>query len=313
MDPRRYDLDENEPLEGRQTVTVKEQGSGRVLWTKTRELVDDEIVSTIFDSLHHPRWTISRPIRGWYLILQRAAMSDKPEPYIELTLRKTRRAGSHGLELEFRLNGRSRPQATPIDTSLPPKSPTVRVDMSPNPQAFLSSSAMSPSLSSASTASASTSATPLNDPSSSPTTHRKSRSSISSPAGVGLALPLPATSATYRLQPSFPAGFDAHAAGQSGLLGRLRNWVVEPPRRFCCLRVAEDGVQAAEGDEGEVVMAFEETPSGYFHPRLRGTLFLSPALIDASDYEPSFWTALACAYADVMEERDGWEAAKGGD
>ncbi|GAA6055827.1 hypothetical protein JCM3770_004779 [Rhodotorula araucariae] len=343
MDLRRYDLDENEPLEGRQMVTIREQGNGRVVWTKTRELVDDEIVSTIFDSLHHPRWTISRPIRGWYLTLQRVTPDEKCEPYIELTPRKIRRAGPRGLELDFRLNGR-RPQscATNGEASPPPRSPTVRVNMSSNSHALLASSAMSPSLSNASTASASTSATPLNNPSSSPTTHRRSRSSISSPAGA--ALSLPSASPTYRLQPSFPRGFNAHAAGQNSFFERLRHWVVEPPRRFCCVRLRENGTPAIDGDEGEVVMAFDETPTGcvelslggslslalsfvltcrcsfilidmcsYFRPRLRGTLFLTPALVDASGYEPSFYAALACAYADVMEEQDGWEAAKGGD
>ncbi|GAA5839269.1 hypothetical protein JCM9279_002647 [Rhodotorula babjevae] len=313
---RSYDFEENEPLDGQQAVTVKEHGTGRVLWTKTRELDDDEIVSTIFDSLHQPRWRVRRPSRGWYLILQRAASSaDVDEPYIELAPVKHRRDGPDALELEFRLDGQARSAASASTATARPRSPSVRVDMPAGPlDSAPGSTAMATSLSTASAASAASaasSATPLNDASTSPTAHRRSRSSMSSPTKtVG---PPPVSSATYRLRTSLPPDFHTGEASRSSLFGKLKNWVVEPPRRFCCVRVPAGGEaeEAAHGDE--VVMAFEELPSGFFHPRLRGILSLSPSLIDASGLEPSFWTALACAYADVMEERDGYEAAQGGD
>jgi len=66
--------------------------------------------------------------------------------------------------------------------------------------------------------------------------------------------------ATYRVKASFPPGFHTAEHSRSSLLGKLKNWVVEPPRRFCCVRVAAGG-GPEEGVE-EVVMAFEEVPSG---------------------------------------------------
>ncbi|KPV72083.1 uncharacterized protein RHOBADRAFT_47266 [Rhodotorula graminis WP1] len=303
---RCYDLEENEPLDGQQAVTVKEHGTGRVLWTKTRELDDDEIVSTVFDSLHQPRWRIRRPTRGWYLILQRASSSpDGDDPYIELAPVKTRRgAGSDALELEFRVHGQAGSAASASSAATRPRSPSVRLDMATDLHDAPASSAMAPSLSTASAASAASSATPLNNPSSSPTAHRRSRSSMSSP--VKAAGPSLAASATYRLRPSFPPGFHTSEQSRSSLFGKLKNWVVEPPRRFCCVRVAAGGGSEEDALAAEPVMAF-------FHPRLRGTLSLSPSLVDSSGLEPSFWAALACAYVDVIEERDGYEAAQGGD
>ncbi|GAA5900800.1 hypothetical protein JCM8208_004614 [Rhodotorula glutinis] len=309
---RSYEFEENEPLDGQQAITIKEHGTRRVLWTKTRELDVDEIVSTVFDSLHQPRWRSRRPTRGWYLILQRASLSpDVEEPYIELAPVKNRRDGSDALELEFRLHGHTRSAASGSTAATKPRSPSVLVDMATDLPNVPASSAMAPSLSTASAASAASSATPLNDPSSSPTAHRRSRSSMSSP--IKATGPTFAASATYCVRPSFPPGFHLGEPTRSSLLGKLKNWVVEPPRRFCCVRVAASDGSEDEARPDEVVMAFEEIPSGFFRPRLRGTVSLSPSLVDASGLEPSFWTALACAYADALEERDGYEAAQGGD
>ncbi|TNY24100.1 hypothetical protein DMC30DRAFT_215812 [Rhodotorula diobovata] len=287
---------------------------GRLLWTKTRELDDDEIVSTIFDSLHRPRWRIRRPTRGWYLILQR--IGAETEPYVDLAPVKNRRAGSsNALEFELRLHPSGRAHGGSPTSPARPRSPSFRVDMSADVQPAPASFAMTPSLSAASAASAASSATPLNDSSGSPTAHRRSRSSISSPTKGLTPFSLPGSTATYRLRPSLPNGFGAGEQGGRSFFGRLKSWVVEPPRRFCCVRMAAGGgpEKGFEGDGENVVMAFEEAPSSFLHPRLRGTLSLSPESIDASGFEPSFWVALACAYADVIEERDGYEAAQGGD
>ncbi|GAA6024867.1 hypothetical protein JCM10207_003161 [Rhodosporidiobolus poonsookiae] len=104
QDVSRYRLEQNKAHNGSQVVNIKDSTSGKTIWTKTRELEDDEIVSTVFDSLHHPRWRMSRPTQGWYLILQRSTLRGANEPYIELKAAK-KQAGAasdkDGLELVF--------------------------------------------------------------------------------------------------------------------------------------------------------------------------------------------------------------------
>ncbi|GAA6001623.1 uncharacterized protein JCM10292_004964 [Rhodotorula paludigena] len=315
---RHYQLLENEPLEGQQRITVKQERDGRAVWTKTRELEDDEIVST--DSMRTPRWTFHRPIRGWYLILQRASPDgSRSQSYIELNPRKRSPSSAAGapLELEFRVRTPPRAPPSPYAPSAHPAhagtdSPAVRVDMSPTVEPFLASSAMSPSLSAASAASQTSATEPLagarhGGPSSSPT-HRRSRSSF---AREGARTSWEET--TFTLRSGWPAAYERARLGHSGgsaVLNRLKGWIVEPPRRFCCVRQAES--RAGSGEE-EVVVAFEEGSSGFFNPRLSGTLSLAESQIDESGLEPSFWVALACAYIDALEEQDGWEAAKDGD
>ncbi|ORY76501.1 hypothetical protein BCR35DRAFT_305726 [Leucosporidium creatinivorum] len=84
--PRRsYRLETTEALEGGKIVRLLDE-KGRAVWEKTRDLTDEEIVDTIFDGTRHPRWTIHRPIRGWYLVLRSPSLppgsyiSFKPNP-----------------------------------------------------------------------------------------------------------------------------------------------------------------------------------------------------------------------------------------
>ncbi|GAA6062798.1 hypothetical protein JCM10212_006159, partial [Sporobolomyces blumeae] len=51
----------NDPLDGPEVITVKDKATGRVIWTKSRDLAEDEIVSTVYDSMHQIRFTIHRP------------------------------------------------------------------------------------------------------------------------------------------------------------------------------------------------------------------------------------------------------------
>ncbi|GAA5915329.1 hypothetical protein JCM6882_005193 [Rhodosporidiobolus microsporus] len=316
---RQYRFEENEALDGRQMVTVKDTTSGKSIWTKTRDLVDDEIVSTVFDSLHNPRWRVHRPTKGWYLILQRRP----DEPYIELkpaaklaSPSASSSSAASGLDLVFTV--RTPPSAL-VSPAVPPsaegrKSPSVRLDMSPPPP-DAASSAMSPSLSSVSAASSSTAVSSSSttalalDPEKTPTKRTFSPSTDAPSAEAW-------QSSTFRLQSSIPPSFTGGNA-EGGLLNRLKGLVSEPKKRWSVVweEAGEEGgkkVPAAAGAE-KVVLSFEEHSSGFFHPHLTGVLSLSPALIDASGLEPSFWVALCCAYADVLEEKDGWEAAKEGD
>ncbi|BGP19716.1 hypothetical protein JCM10213_005414 [Rhodosporidiobolus nylandii] len=283
-DVRRYRLEENEALDGQQVVTVKD-AAGKVIWTKTRELMDDEIVSTVFDSLHHPRWRISRPTQGWYLILQR--VSAKEEPFIEL------KPAKKGGDLELVFTAQTPALLQPERGETGRKSPTHRVDMSPTSEPLtLSSTSMS--------ASSSNSSAPLADADKTPT-----KRTFSSP---------PSQSSTFRLVPRISHTFSGEHPHTAGLLGKIKSIVAEPRKRWSVIWEDADGGKVEQvGAEERVVMAFSEQSSGFFKPHLSGQLTLTPSLVYASGLEPSFWIALCCAYADVVEEREGWEAAKGGD
>ncbi|GAA6018314.1 hypothetical protein JCM10207_000801 [Rhodosporidiobolus poonsookiae] len=309
QDVRRYRLEENEALDGRQVVSIKDSTSGKTIWTKTRELEDDEIVSTVFDSLHHPRWRISRPTQGWYLILQRSTSRGADEPYIELKAAK-KQAGAasdkDGLELVFTVATPPAQLAPPAanssdkETKAERRKSSVTVDMSPSAEPLFNP-LTSPSLSTT----ASSSAAPSPDPQKTPT---KSGFPATPTAGDPATWPR----STFRLVPYIPHTFPAEHPHAAGVLARIKSVVATPHKRWSVLWSAEGaGLEAAA--EREVVMAFEEHSSGFFRPTFTGTLSLSPVLVDVSGLEPSFWVALCCAYADVMEEREGWAAANEGD
>ncbi|GAA5985602.1 hypothetical protein JCM11641_004986 [Rhodosporidiobolus odoratus] len=293
---RKYHLQENQALDGQQVVTVYDS-AGKAVWTKTRALDEDEIVSTVFDSLHHPRWRISRPTTGWYLILQRVSTRD--EPFIEL--KPTRKNGGE-MELVFAVPTPLQPAPEAQNGR---KSPSVRLDMAPTQEQPPTSTQMTPtsSASSASTAASSASSAPLPvvDPQQTPTRRDfpPSQPSTSRPS-------------TFRLTSAVPHTFASEHPHTAGFLARIKGLVAEKKKRWCVVWDGE-GESGMAADEEKIMMAFEEGHSGFFTPHLTGTLSLSPHLIDASGLEPSFWVALCCAYADVVEEREGWEAAREGD
>ncbi|GAA5860886.1 hypothetical protein JCM8547_003879 [Rhodosporidiobolus lusitaniae] len=323
---RTYRLEENAASDGQQVVTLKDS-TGKVVWTKTRELADDEIVSTVFDSLHKPRWRIARPTQGWYLILQRVTARGADEPYIELKPAPKRAKGaasSGGVELVFSIQTppRASGDAAQEASTNGRTSPTVRVNMSPTSEPLmLSSTEMSLSASTSSTVSinSASSTTALSDPTvdsqKTPTAASFPLSSAPTPPAAASTTHDDWPASTFRLSSTIPHTFQSEHPHTAGLLGRIKSLVAEPKKRWSVVRESsgkgEKGVEGVEEDG--LVLAFEEQASGFFHPQLTGTLSLSPSLIDASGLEPSFWVALCCAYADVVEEREGWEAAKGGD
>ncbi|BGO95197.1 hypothetical protein NBRC10512_000980 [Rhodotorula toruloides] len=335
---RTYKLEENEALEGRQVVSVSDEASGRTIWTNTRELVGDVIVSTVFDSLHNPRWSVHRPTRGWYLRLRRVSLppssseSDKPPlPHpddarlIELRAvkrSKRTRPERSGIELDFRTDTLSFPSSASSSSSFDAQQTRdeTRLDMSPTVELSFPTARA-------------TSAT-----STSPTRHRKRPSSVSAspvdPHSSMSANPEPEdpverpvrqrVMSTFRVRPLARP----RAGGVSALFRRVKSLVWEDePRGFECVwwsSVArQDGAEkASEVEEGEgldeveeaerVVLRFVEQPTSFLHPRLSGSLSLSPSLIDASTLEPSFWVTLAFAVCECEEEREGWEAAREG-
>uniref|UniRef100_A0A0K3CMX7 Uncharacterized protein n=1 Tax=Rhodotorula toruloides TaxID=5286 RepID=A0A0K3CMX7_RHOTO len=300
---RTYKLEENEALEGRQVVSVSDEASGRTIWTKTRELVGDEIVSTVLNSLHNPRWTVHRPTRGWYLRLRRVPLpppsseSDKPPlprpddaRVVELrAVKRSRRTRPEqtGIELDFCTD--TLPFPAPTSSSSLDNRPTrseTRVDITVDPLSSIS-------------------ATPeLED-----SAERPNRQRVVS---------------TFRVRPLA----QPQAGGAAGLLRRVKNLVWEDePKGFECVwwsSVAmQDGAEkASEVEEGEglddaaeaerVGLRFVEQPTSFLHPRLSGSLSLTPSLVNTSTLEPSFWVALACAVCECEEEREAWEAAREG-
>ncbi|GAA6044085.1 hypothetical protein JCM8097_000201 [Rhodosporidiobolus ruineniae] len=343
QDTRNYNLQENTALDGRQVVTIKDQ-QGKVIWTKTRELEDEEIVSTVFDSLHHPRYRIARPTQGWYLILQRVTPRGADEPYIEI--KPARRSGADedkqaGGPLELMFEVRT-PVAGPpaLSGSGEGRQGSVSIDMSPTVEPLFHSRSASMSRSSSSATSASTAVSISIDEGKTPT-RRDFPSSPRLPASPKLASsPSSARSpsspnpknwhlSTFRITSSLPPSSPSSAASAASpsLFGRLKNLVVPPPKRWGVVwepvaAVGEDEEKRRAREElervggtggGRVVMSFEEGSSGFLSPTASGLLALTPSLIDASALEPSFWAALACAVLEVEGEREAWEAAKGGD
>ncbi|GAA5881578.1 hypothetical protein JCM16303_005494 [Sporobolomyces ruberrimus] len=61
MPTRSYRLETNDPLEGKEVFSIKDEKTARLIWSKTRTLTEDEIVSTVFDSHQSPRFTLHRP------------------------------------------------------------------------------------------------------------------------------------------------------------------------------------------------------------------------------------------------------------
>ncbi|GAA5903039.1 uncharacterized protein JCM6883_002673 [Sporobolomyces salmoneus] len=107
-------------LDGEEVVTIKDPSNGRLIWSKTRSLTEDEIVSTILDSLHSPRFTLHRPRQAvsrstskssppWprYLVLRSPNFPDNQYiPLIdsdEATSKKSKKEDEDSNTLEFKL------------------------------------------------------------------------------------------------------------------------------------------------------------------------------------------------------------------
>ncbi|GAA5869555.1 hypothetical protein JCM1840_004456 [Sporobolomyces johnsonii] len=382
---RTYRLETNDALDGREVVTVKDPASGRVVWTKTRALTEDEMVATVYDSLHHPRWTIHRPRRPntvtssssapWpaYLVLRSPAM--RPGAFIPIIAPRATKAkrkeaagdkdeggGSNARDhdaLKFGLRTSAVPQhaaaaragdkssASGRDDALagssegqPPTTPTTpRARQRARPLSTSVRVDMAPSLSASSSTSGGTSDQPLYASSEVPATQLRMRPSASQDS---TSTPPPErererewVQSTFRLESSLPDSFVAaststptrwgrgRASGFGALLlGRVRSWIFDEPRRWSC--VWEEEEAAAEEEEGRegieatgkrerVVMAFEEDSSGLVTAQTTGSLHLSPALVDAAGMEPSFFVAVGLAWMEVDAERRAWEAGRTGD
>ncbi|GAA5907452.1 hypothetical protein JCM5296_006912 [Sporobolomyces johnsonii] len=379
---RTYRLETNDALDGREVVTVKDPASGRVVWTKTRALTDDEMVATVYDSLHHPRWTIHRPRRPntvtssssapWpaYLVLRSPAMrpgafipiiapratkakrkaaGDKDEggggesnardhDALKFGLRTSAvphaaRAGGAGAEVGHKSSGDA--LAGSAEGQLdgqPPTTPTTpRAARRPRPRSTSVRVDMAPSLSASSSISG-TSDQPLYA-SEAPATQLRMRPSASQDSTSTLAHPPERerewVQSTFRLESSLPDSFVAasstptrwgRASGFGALVGRVRSWIFDEPRRWSCVweEEAEEEEGGREGTEAmgkreRVVMAFEEDSSGLVAAQTTGTLHLSPALVDAAGMEPSFFVAVGLAWMEVDAERRAWEAGRTGD
>ncbi|GAA6008429.1 hypothetical protein JCM11491_004473 [Sporobolomyces phaffii] len=64
MPTRSYRLETSDLTSGTEVVTIRDPPSARLIWSKTRSLTEDEIVSTVADSHQFPRFSLHRPRRG---------------------------------------------------------------------------------------------------------------------------------------------------------------------------------------------------------------------------------------------------------
>ncbi|GAA5978854.1 hypothetical protein JCM21900_001817, partial [Sporobolomyces salmonicolor] len=221
---------------------------------------------------------------------------------------------SGGDALAGAAEGQDGPPATPTTprARVRPLSTSVRVDMAP-------------SLSASSTASGASAASsqPLHEP------HLRMRPSASQDSTS----PSPSfgqdwVQSTFRLQSTVPASFAASTRtgrtnGFGALVQRVRSWILDEPKNWSCVWEEEgregapadtaEAIRTRPGPREEVLMAFEEDSSGLMPSRTTGTLHLSPALVDASGMEPSFFVAVGLAWMEVAAERRAWEAGRAGD
>ncbi|GAA5903028.1 uncharacterized protein JCM6883_002669 [Sporobolomyces salmoneus] len=353
MPMRSYRLETSDYLDGEEVVTIKDPSNGRLIWSKTRSLTDDEIVSTILDSHQSPRFTLHRPRQSvsrstskssppWprYLVVRSPNCPDSQYiplvDFEEAASRKSKREEEEANTLEFKLSiptaptkGRS-PRPQPLDlaavstTSLrdegeeDPLTPTQASHSSTHKKKSRPKSSsyrldMTPSLSNES-ASSTTSTVNSRDLLSEPTSPPRDLSSMPNLNQNQLA--------TFRLQPFLPPSLLEQRQRTNPanlgrrLLNRMRSLVVEEGK-WSCIWTNGGSSETVPPSQTEsmqrVLMYFEEDPPTLFPSPSKGTLTVSTDLVDESGYEPSFWIAVAMAWMELEEEREGWREGRGGD
>ncbi|KAM0751986.1 hypothetical protein T439DRAFT_324083 [Meredithblackwellia eburnea MCA 4105] len=285
---KKYQLSASEALEGGgQSVQVKDE-TGRVVWTRRRNLVEDEIVSTVFDSSQMPRWSIHRPTTGWYLVLRSPSLP--PGSFVSLKP-STKESPEHfTFHIRSVLNFPSdREEAA--RSSANSKRTSTRIDVPP-PALSVPDGVEDP-LSAGSQADLLASSTGSND-SSSPT---KADSSTSAPSELSPPLREPSKS-HFLLSPHLPA--HTHRQSSSPFsISRFTSLFADRGTTFSCTWLDERDAE---------VLRYEDAP-GLFSLATHGSLYLNVDLINMTGMEPSFWVAIACAYLEFLEEREAWEAA----
>ncbi|KAL8283964.1 hypothetical protein RQP46_005077 [Phenoliferia psychrophenolica] len=113
----------SDSLEGDQVVEIKDD-SGRVIWSKVKHLTEEEIVETVLDSARQPRWTIHRPIKGWYLVLRSPSLP--PTSFISLRPSTNHSADNFLFTIRSVLTF-----PTTAGAPVPPPSPSTRIDFKP--------------------------------------------------------------------------------------------------------------------------------------------------------------------------------------
>ncbi|GAA5988070.1 hypothetical protein JCM5350_003924 [Sporobolomyces pararoseus] len=77
MPTRSYRLESSEYLDDKEVVTVKDPTTGRLIWSKTRSLTEEEIVSTVLDAHYSPRFSVHRPRQS---VLRSTSKTSPPWP-----------------------------------------------------------------------------------------------------------------------------------------------------------------------------------------------------------------------------------------
>ncbi|KAM0786258.1 hypothetical protein ACM66B_007057 [Microbotryomycetes sp. NB124-2] len=96
--PRRtYKYTTSEPLDVPKVVSLADD-SNRHVWTKTRKLAGTEVVDFVSDSSGQTRWTIHRPVQGWYLALRNPRMPSDAFVALEPVKKQPRTALSFTVE-----------------------------------------------------------------------------------------------------------------------------------------------------------------------------------------------------------------------
>ncbi|KAH8928975.1 hypothetical protein BT69DRAFT_1315936 [Atractiella rhizophila] len=287
-----YTLCTSEDL-GARSVKVKRRGSGKNErgWIKTRELVEDEIVSSVIDEESSlALWTIHRPIRGWYLRLRRSQslLSSAPpsntNSYIALSPSR-----QQPTSLSFTISSSSQTNQTSLhghSKSLSLTSSLSPLPLSPNPslpiQRHVSSSPSTPLQNPTSTFSPPQNPTILVNGK-----EKRTRSFMLSPE----------TAEPQEVYKTF---------NPLRVVRDLWNW-----------KEKEKGLSFVIMEEGRIIGRFEDRPK-LWSTTTEGTLFLEVPAIESlgaagrETEEESMWIAVCMAYLEFLEDRDAYHAASEG-
>ncbi|GAA5955760.1 hypothetical protein JCM3765_001842 [Sporobolomyces pararoseus] len=240
MPTRSYRLESSDYLDGKEVVTIKEPTTGRLIWSKTRSLIEEEIVSTVLDSHHSPRFTVHRPRQSvlrstsktsppWpqYLVLRSPSLpEDQYIPIIDVNNSSKVQGESDHLEFQLSIPTKRRnlksprpsplnlgahslisldekEETDPLTPTLANPNPSHPSKRKPRPKSATYRVDMTPSLSQDS---ATSSATDVSSISSTPTSDSRGTLSTSPPPSSPT-LTLPQDSirlASFRLQPYLP-------------------------------------------------------------------------------------------------------------
>ncbi|KAF8312347.1 hypothetical protein DL93DRAFT_2229075 [Clavulina sp. PMI_390] len=331
-----YKVHSNDVLDGQLRVTVEEENTGRSVWFSERMLTDNEIIETLKETAsQRVRWSIHRPKSGWYIRLR--APLFPPNASVSLLPVEAPEAPAGSGTLSFLCQTRidltppppayGTPSANPAqprmsqssDHSYPPSSPSSPIGSAPyskpNPSSPLAvnvdvdPAASTTELLSSTTVASTSSLLPSPVASTNPNPPAAAAPGATGPKTTAdprvrsevtrfFVKPMPLGTTTQPGAASSRLSF-LPAAMSMNLMGSLGT----PHHSFT--------IQTSSGALPPVLTYHDTTPF-LSAARSTGTIELDHGVARCLGVEPSWWIAVALAYVEFLEARDGYLAASDG-